>query len=47
VFGSPTFLVDGELYWGQDRLDFVDRALAAISAREPSSKAQEPMSRGT
>ncbi|KMO34947.1 2-hydroxychromene-2-carboxylate isomerase [Methylobacterium variabile] len=28
VFGSPTIVLDGELFWGQDRLDFVDRALA-------------------
>lgn len=28
VFGSPSYFVDNELYWGQDRLDFVDRALA-------------------
>lgn len=28
VFGSPTYRIDGELYWGQDRLDFVERALA-------------------
>lgn len=27
VFGSPWYVVDGEGYWGQDRLDFVDRAL--------------------
>jgi 2-hydroxychromene-2-carboxylate isomerase len=27
VFGSPTFFVDGELYFGQDRLDFVEQAL--------------------
>jgi 2-hydroxychromene-2-carboxylate isomerase len=27
VFGAPTFIVDGELFWGQDRLDFVQRAL--------------------
>ena len=27
IFGSPTFVVEGELFWGQDRLDFVDRAL--------------------
>ena len=33
VFGSPTFVTAGELYWGQDWLDFVDRALAAFSAR--------------
>ncbi|HEX9209995.1 MAG TPA: 2-hydroxychromene-2-carboxylate isomerase [Bradyrhizobium sp.] len=24
VFGSPTYLFDGELYWGQDRLDFLE-----------------------
>lgn len=28
VFGAPTYLINGELFWGQDRLDFVDRALA-------------------
>lgn len=27
VFGAPTFVLNGELFWGQDRLDFVDRAL--------------------
>lgn len=29
VFGAPTYVVDGALFWGQDRLDFVDRALSA------------------
>lgn len=28
VFGAPTYIVNGQLYWGQDRLDFVERALA-------------------
>ena len=28
VFGMPTYVIDGELFWGQDRLDFVARALA-------------------
>jgi len=28
VFGSPTYSVDGELFWGQDRLDFLERALS-------------------
>lgn len=27
VFGAPSYFVDGVMYWGQDRLDFVDRAL--------------------
>lgn len=29
VFGAPTFFVDGEMFWGQDRLLFVERALAS------------------
>lgn len=28
VFGSPTYVYQDELFWGQDRLDFLDRALA-------------------
>ena len=28
VFGAPTYVYGGELFWGQDRLDFLDRALA-------------------
>jgi 2-hydroxychromene-2-carboxylate isomerase len=28
VFGVPTFVVEGELFWGQDRLGLVERALA-------------------
>jgi 2-hydroxychromene-2-carboxylate isomerase len=27
VFGAPTFVIGDELFWGQDRLDFVARAL--------------------
>jgi 2-hydroxychromene-2-carboxylate isomerase len=29
IFGAPTYVLDGVRYWGQDRLDFVDRALAS------------------
>lgn len=29
VFGAPTYVVAGELFWGQDRLDFVQRRLQA------------------
>jgi 2-hydroxychromene-2-carboxylate isomerase len=29
AFGSPSYVYRGELFWGQDRLDFLDRALAA------------------
>jgi len=28
VFGSPTYVVDGERFWGQDRLDFLEERLA-------------------
>ena len=28
IFGSPTYVYNDELFWGQDRLDFLDRALA-------------------
>jgi 2-hydroxychromene-2-carboxylate isomerase len=27
VFGSPWYVLDGENFWGQDRLDFLERAL--------------------
>lgn len=27
VFGAPSYVIDGEIYWGQDRLDFVERRL--------------------
>lgn len=27
VFGAPTYVYNDELFWGQDRLDFLDRAL--------------------
>lgn len=28
IFGAPTYVVDGEMFWGQDRLDFVERKLS-------------------
>jgi len=28
VFGSPWYVYEGENYWGQDRLDFLERAMA-------------------
>ncbi|MDA0654962.1 MAG: 2-hydroxychromene-2-carboxylate isomerase [Proteobacteria bacterium] len=27
VFGAPTYIYNGELFWGQDRLEFLERAL--------------------
>lgn len=29
VFGAPTYVVDGDLFYGQDRLELVERALAS------------------
>jgi len=29
VFGAPTYVYRNELFWGQDRLEFLDRALAS------------------
>jgi 2-hydroxychromene-2-carboxylate isomerase len=29
VFGSPSYLLDGEVFWGQDRLDLLDDALTS------------------
>ncbi len=28
VFGAPSYVIDGEIFWGQDRLGFVQRRLA-------------------
>ena len=28
VFGAPSYVIGDELFWGQDRLDFVERKLA-------------------
>jgi 2-hydroxychromene-2-carboxylate isomerase len=31
VFGAPSYVVDGEIFWGQDRLDFLERRLQAMA----------------
>jgi len=28
IFGSPTTVIDGELFWGSDRLEQIDRWLS-------------------
>ncbi len=28
VFGAPSYVLDGELFWGQDRIELLDEALA-------------------
>jgi len=35
VFGSPWYVLDGQAFWGQDRLDFLERQLCA-----PASEAR-------
>ena len=37
VFGSPTYFVDGDMFYGQDRLEMVERAL-----RNPYANAWKP-----
>ena len=27
IFGAPSYVLDGEMFWGQDRLDFLERQL--------------------
>jgi 2-hydroxychromene-2-carboxylate isomerase len=31
VFGAPSYVIDGEIFWGQDRLEFVERRLARLT----------------
>ena len=28
VFGAPSFVIDGEIYWGKDRFEFIEAHLA-------------------
>jgi 2-hydroxychromene-2-carboxylate isomerase len=37
VFGSPAYVLDGEVFWGQDRLELLDDALT--SGRPPYTPA--------
>ena len=30
VFGSPSYVIRDKIFWGQDRLDFVERALTQV-----------------
>jgi 2-hydroxychromene-2-carboxylate isomerase len=36
VFGAPTFVLNGERFWGQDRLEFVERALDRLRVSPPA-----------
>ncbi len=35
IFGAPTFVIDGEIYWGKDRFEFIDAHLAGNPALPP------------
>ena len=30
VFGAPSYVVDGEIFWGQDRLEFLQKRLMQV-----------------
>lgn len=36
VFGSPAYIVDGELFWGQDRLDMLEEKIVRTSIKAPA-----------
>jgi 2-hydroxychromene-2-carboxylate isomerase len=40
VFGAPAYVLDGEVFWGQDRLDLLDEALT--SGRAPFAGVDAP-----
>ena len=35
VFGAPSYVVEGEIFWGQDRLDFLERRLQQAPTGRP------------
>lgn len=37
IFGTPTYVFKGELFWGQDRLDFLERAILAHKVQRQTS----------
>lgn len=40
VFGSPSYVFDGELFWGQDRLEMLEEAVLARRTAQPGSAAR-------
>src|SRR5208337_3976696 len=40
VFGVPTFIVDGEPFWGNDRVEWVVKKLDAMGLRRESIRAR-------
>jgi carboxymethylenebutenolidase len=38
VFGAPTYVLDGELFWGQDRLQMLEwRLTRKLGAPKPTT----------
>lgn len=33
IFGTPTYVVNGQIFWGQDRLEYVEDEIAEILAQ--------------
>jgi 2-hydroxychromene-2-carboxylate isomerase len=36
IFGAPSYVIDGEIFWGQDRLDFVQEKLERATGKTNS-----------
>jgi 2-hydroxychromene-2-carboxylate isomerase len=41
VFGAPTFFVGDEMFWGKDRMEFIDAELTCPSPRRVKRSSQE------
>lgn len=41
IFGTPTYVLDNELFWGQDRLDFLQRKLQSMKLRRHADMEKE------
>jgi 2-hydroxychromene-2-carboxylate isomerase len=41
IFGTPTYVIEDELFWGQDRLDFVERRLLDMEAQSGTLCAED------
>jgi 2-hydroxychromene-2-carboxylate isomerase len=39
VFGSPFYILEDQIYWGQDRLDFLEEQLAKVTSRQAAPSA--------
>jgi 2-hydroxychromene-2-carboxylate isomerase len=42
VFGAPTYVVEGERFWGQDRLDFLEARLTGLRPEALPAARRQP-----